>query len=81
MAKIAHFRQSNLIMRGWEASEKGPKVHDLPVYRDKHQYISCWRLTWWERIEALVTGRIWIYVLGQAHPPIYPSAHDPWRER
>ena len=37
---------------------------DLPVYKDESQIASCWKLSFKERIKALLYGRIWLCVLG-----------------
>jgi len=43
----------------------------LPIFRDNGAYISCWAMTWRERLSALLHGRIWVWVLsGQTQPPI-----------
>lgn len=36
----------------------------LPVYNDGSESISCWQLSWSERFQALLWGRIWLGVLG-----------------
>ena len=46
----------------------------LPVYTDGSQCISCWKMTFLQRISALVFGRVWVSVLsGQTQPPIWLS--------
>lgn len=45
----------------------------LPVFGVDGQCVSCWRMSWRERLSALVFGRMWIAVLsGQSQPPIAP---------
>lgn len=44
----------------------------LWVYSDGRQCISCWRLTWKERIKALLFGKVWLSVLcGYTQPPVW----------
>lgn len=44
----------------------------LWVYSDGRQCISCWRLTWKERIKALLFGKVWLSVLsGYSQPPVW----------
>lgn len=44
----------------------------LWVYNDGRECISCWRLTWKERIKALLFGRVWLSVLsGRTQPPVW----------
>jgi hypothetical protein len=31
---------------------------------------SCWQMTWRERIQALLHGRVWFSTYGRTHPPI-----------
>ena len=44
----------------------------LWVYTDGRECISCWRLTWKERIKALLFGKVWLSVLsGHTQPPVW----------
>ncbi len=57
--------------------QKPPSMTDeecgpLPVYNDGEQSISCWQMTWRERLAALVFGRVWLGVLfGKTQPPVW----------
>ena len=43
----------------------------LPVYADGSRCISCWQMSWKERLQALVFGRVWLFVwMGQTQPPV-----------
>lgn len=44
-------------------------VHRNPV---EYTTLSCWRMSWRERISALLFGRVWIWVHagGMTQPPI-----------
>lgn len=44
---------------------------DLPVYKDESQIASCWKLSFKERIKALLYGRVWLCVLGKNQPPVW----------
>ncbi len=56
---------------GMTCDECGP----LPVFVDKTQSISCWRLTWRERLSALICGKIWIAVMCRGNqPPVWAWA-------
>lgn len=47
----------------------------LPVYNDGQQSISCWRMTWRERLSALLHGTVWLQVYaGRTQPPVSLSA-------
>lgn len=44
----------------------------LWVYTDGNQCISCWKLSWKERVKALIFGNIWLSVLsGATQPPVW----------
>ena len=47
----------------------------LPVYKDdsdEGNVISCWKLTWWERIKILFTGKMW-WSQFTFHLPLQPQ--------
>lgn len=47
----------------------------LWVFNDESQCISRWKLTWRERLKALIYGRIWLSVhSGVTQPPVWLSA-------
>ena len=44
----------------------------LPVWTDGLQCISCWKMTWRERLSALFFGKVWLSVhSGQTQPPVW----------
>jgi hypothetical protein len=48
-----------------------PQYRCLPAYQyhdDAGRIAFCWRLSLWERLRVLVTGRIWHQVLTFNHP-------------
>ena len=77
MSAPVEFRGSNFVWKGWPADEKREEVLDLPAYRADHQTISCWRMTWRERLTVLFTGRVWLHVVGH-QPPVYVGGRDPF---
>lgn len=51
---------------------------ELPVYADPEGpiIISCWVLSWRERLSALLFGRVWMWVRAKdTHPPTALLAH------
>lgn len=52
----------------------------LPAYTDHEQTISCWRLTWRERLRVLWSGRLWLRQLnfGRALQPQCPMVESPF---
>ncbi len=44
---------------------------NLPVYKTMIDIISCWKMSWRERIAGLIYGKVWIKIrAGMTHPPI-----------
>lgn len=64
------FPQSNKVLarpQGMTDEECSP----LPVFNDGTQSISCWKMTWRERIAALFFGKVWLFVVyGPTQPPV-----------
>ena len=71
MARPRHFSEANTQWIG-----EGD-IGALPVYREKDENISCWKLTIRERILILLTGSIWLHVWGD-HPAVYISGWSPF---
>lgn len=47
------------------------ECQSLPVFTDGEQIISCWKMSFKERLSALIHGKVWLSVLsGQSHPPV-----------
>lgn len=43
----------------------------LPVFTDGQQCISLWKMTWIERLNVLLFGKLWVFVIsGYTQPPI-----------
>ncbi len=78
--KPAHFKQENDALRGGPGERYGTEneVVDLPIYRSDDEVISCWKGSWWERLRFLVTGRAWLRVIAQNHPPVEVTGKDPF---
>ena len=54
-----------------------PEYQALPAQRAGDMVVTCWALTWRERIEILVRGRLWISVLtfNRLLQPLLPEAN------
>ena len=37
-----------------------PPYLPLPAYTNDRETISCWKLTWMERIQVLLFGKLWL---------------------
>lgn len=59
-----------------------PPYRPLPAYLDAEQTISCWRLTWRERLTLLFSGRLWLRQMnfGAALQPQLPSIESPFTQ-
>lgn len=45
----------------------------LDIYTDGKQCISCWKMSWMQRVQALLFGKIWLSVLtgDTTQPPVW----------
>jgi len=57
-----------------------PDCLELPIFRDREQMISCWRLTRAEITEIERTGHVWLHVFGGSHPPVAISGIKPFEK-
>lgn len=82
MAKGIEFPESNHIWHGWPADEETGReeVYDLHTWisPDHSRSISCWKLTWRERLYAFFRGHVWLTVVGR-HPPVCITAEQMFR--
>jgi hypothetical protein len=54
------------------SSMNDEECSSLWVYSDGRECISCWKLSFTQRIKALLFGRIWLSVLsGHTQPPVW----------
>lgn len=60
-----------------------PPYLPLPAFRDDEgQVITCWHLSWWERLCVLWHGAIWLRTLTFNQPlqPQLLEAHTPFQK-
>lgn len=58
-----------------------PEYLPLPVHKTPDgTVVSCWGLSWSDRVRLLFTGRMWLSVLTFNHPlqPLLPSVDSPF---
>ena len=57
-----------------------PPYLPLPAYTDNTQTISCWKLTWKERLLVLLFGKFWLRQMnfGSHLQPQAPSVETPF---
>ena len=69
--KPIKFKESNKTLNkpeGWTDEECQP----LPVYTDNTQCISCWKMSFKQRLSAIFFGKIWLSVYtGTTQPPVW----------
>ena len=69
--KPVEFSERNAVLKppiGWDTEKFGGCL-DLPVWRDGQMTLSCWKMSFMERLKTLVFGRIWLYVMGGETQP------------
>lgn len=68
---LCKFEQANRVLTK-PANMTDEECSSLHVYSDGHQCISCWGLTFKQRLSALFFGKIWLSVLsGNSQPPVW----------
>lgn len=55
----------------------------LPVYRGIDRdgvpvFISCFKLDSEELLKIMETGKVWLRIYGEAHPPVSLDVNNPW---
>lgn len=66
------FQEMNRVL-GSESEE----FDSLPVFTDGRECISCWQMSWKERLSALLFGKVWLSVkTGDTQPPCYLQVGD-----
>lgn len=73
----AEFPESNKTLQpsGKKYSDNVGSVKPLYVWTDGEQCVSCWQMSWRERLAALWYGKVWAATLsGGTQPPIFIAA-------
>ena len=65
-----------------ELAKDQPEYNALPIARaiqpdGTKEMISCWQLSLWERVKVLVTGKLYLRVVGTQHPPVDMTLDNP----
>jgi len=68
MSKPINFQESNITLK-----PARPQDGELPIYLDNGNSLSCWKLSFNERIKALLFGRIWVCLMthGKNQPAMW----------
>ena len=70
------FAESNTVF-----AENQPEYIPLPAYSGEDgEVITCWRLSWSERLMLFVTGRVWLRMLtfNQSLQPVVLEVYNPF---
>jgi hypothetical protein len=69
--KPIKFKEANKnLLKPESMSDK--ECDSLWVYNDGKQSISCWKMSFMQRIKVLLWGRVWLCVLsGDTQPPVW----------
>ena len=66
--KPIKFKEANRTLVGY-------KCKNLPTFTDGRQSLSLWKMTFRERLSALIFGKVWLSVLsGKTQPPVWIDA-------
>ena len=77
MGKPITFAEQNFVWKGWPSDTTRVAVEDLPAYRHDGETISCWRLSWRERVRVVFAGCVWLRVQGD-QPPVAVGGQTPF---
>lgn len=75
--KPVAFKYVNKVLNpsGKEYSQNVTGVDPLPIWTDGEQCLSCWSLSWRERLNVLLFGHVWLATLtGANQPPVCLTA-------
>lgn len=66
--KIVKFKESNETY-----AKNQPQYKQIPVFKyTDGDVVSCWKLSLWERLKLIFTGRVWV-VLKTFNSPLQPQ--------
>lgn len=72
--KPIKFKEANKVLTSpekWDKKKHG-NCGDLFVYNDGLQSISLWKLSWKQRFQVLLRGKVWLCVMGgTSQPPVW----------
>ena len=73
--KPANFPEANKVLTAPPSHEDD--VQDLHVWSDGEHCVSCWKMSWRDRIRILFTGTVWFWAMGHTPPPVVLEAEAP----
>lgn len=66
--KSTKFKDANKILLKPEGMID-EECSELTIWTDGKECVSCWQMSWKEKIFALIYGRVWLYVLSGSTQP------------
>lgn len=77
MKPISFKEQNKVLKKPQDMTDE--ECGSLPVYNYEHQWISCWKGTWKDRLIFLFTGKVWLGVLSwNNQPPVWTTIIKPF---
>lgn len=77
--EVTEFNECNVVY-----GKNQPEYTPLPAYKSEETgiVVSCWKMTWKERLTVLVTGRVYLQLLtfGKPIQPQIISVNNPVRD-
>ena len=65
------FKEANITLKGDHITDHyGQRVRNIKAFRDDDEMITKWRMSFRERLSALLFGTVWLRVLGKVPPPV-----------
>jgi len=69
--KPIKFKNSNKILKAPKNWNEEEQCEELTIYSDGKQCVSCWRLSFFDRLSVLIFGKVWLYVMSEGtQPPV-----------
>lgn len=72
MISIKFKEQTGTLKRPASMTDK--ECSSLPIYKADPHIISCWKMSLWERVRAVLFGKVWLWVWSNSSQP--PVALD-----
>jgi hypothetical protein len=66
--KLIEFPEQTVVIAKDQPEYYGMPAHCFRANPEEGRIACCWRLSWWERLTLLATGRIWHQILTFNHP-------------
>jgi hypothetical protein len=75
--KPIKFAEANIVFSKPD-SMSDDECGSLPAHKYDNGIISCWKMSFKERIKVLFTGKVWFDVMSKFQPPIWLSVDTPF---